>query len=281
MKPYAYATVYIALVFVISLLSKSAIVQASASGKQASTISQSTSPPSLQDIRDELALYESSIVSAYLARRTLSPTYFFEGEKQLTLEALVLLANLEVTDDDDSSAKVSDDVFDRGPLEYVFYPRDKAAFGDTSNSQRGTIFNALFESAAAPNPHRPATSQERDSQARMRPPASLLDASLLSTISARISLGRQVAQAKVAADRSLYCNNGREPMSDAVKIRQSLTVPTQVEAVKKSVSDKFTKWSATTPTDADVQRFVSFFERIIDVTTDVEVYTIVSNQAGC
>lgn len=249
----------VALVVVVPILGLNAAWAASST----------TAPPSLAALRAELALFESSIVQAYLARHSLSPG-FFKGEKELTRKALDRLTSL-VDKKYDRAANEDEGAFYGGPLKYVFYQRDKARFGDSSQSQTGSIFDGLFASS----PHQPATEEQQ----RMVEPAAVLDGALLSVISSRIGIGKEVARAKAASDRGKFCD--KEATNSSSKVRQNLTDQKQVDTVKKSVQDKFTKWSASTPSTDEVQRFVSFFERIIDVTTDVEVYTIKSNQAGC
>ena len=233
--------------------------------------------PSLLQLRDVLASYQSAIIHSVLSRSVFSATPVLAQEEQDQVR--YLLAEAVKTDSDSTfpsiTSTVPSSVFcDDGSdtLPYLSYGRNASigrAFGDDAAGYEPSVFNYTFSTLF------PANDSVVITPLTHSLPLSSTTFSLLSLVSARISNGVAVALAKLydaKAAKAAPTNTTTAPSStvcgflksgDQESVRGFLTDLKQVASVRQSVTAQTQAWLNMTgaPSAVDlVPRVVGLFD---------------------
>ena len=230
--------------------------------------------PSLLQLRDVLASYQSAIIHTVLSRSVFSATPALAQEEQDQVRCL--LAEAVKTDSDSAfpsiKSTVPSSVFcDDGSdiLPYLSYERNASmgqAFGDDAAQYEPSVFNYTFSALFPANGSATTTSLTHSL------PLSSTTFSLLSLVSARISNGASVALAKLYDATAALTNTTTTPNSTVCGFLQSgnqesvrgfLTDLKQVASVRQSVTAQTQAWLNMTgaPSAVDwVPRVVGLFD---------------------
>ena len=242
---------------ILSLLALAALVSAN-NGPNIEPV------PSLLQIRDVLASYESAIIHAVLSRSVYQANSDLASEEQWQVKQLLHQAS--VIDQESRfpsvASTVPDPIFSTDSLPYLDFERNSwigALFGDNAAEDEPSVWDYTFSSLYPANDSTALTSLTHSL------PLSTSSFSVLSLVSSRISNAEGVALAKLYDARAAPTNTSATPNAtvcgylknnDVENVRGFLTDLKQVASVRSSVTNKTETWVNKTGSLVDVTEWV-------------------------